>query len=782
MCILLKIDIGFIMKQMMYALAFFSAMIAQSYQIEGYLFDGKTNMPLEGVSVELEQMNKGTLTDSSGFFVLSVNETGDYILSINFIGYKPKRINDIRIRGSRPEIRNIYLEEDLYASDVVTVEGSYFQTANTVEVSKLSLSVEEIRKFPGGFEDIVRTVSTLPGIAMNADQGRNDLLVRGGGPSENLYIVNNLEIPNINHFGSQGGGSGTLAFINLDFVESIDFSTGGFSARYGDKMSSVMELSLTEGRSDRFGGKATISATRFGAHIEGPVTDRSNFIFSARKSYLDIIFKAAGLPFVPVYRDYNLIYTHHFENNDKLFFLSLLADDDIKKFNDSEENRVFNAQVMNNEQLQFINGLNYRKLLKRGYMDLSLSVNSSDYTYSQEDQHLYNYFNSDAREIEKIVKFQHFIQINKMLSFKSGATAKWSTSTNTLAFKDTIVDQSGNRVYYKDIGLTQNAYSSEKDVSKYSAFVEMDYVFSSFNLLLGARYDRYNFLNEKDYISPRFAIKYNLTDVTQLKLSTGRYFQSPSYVWTENPFNKNLSALQNDMIILAFEHFLDDDLKFSIETYNKSYSKLPTGIIPNKTDYLVLTNTGITYGGRENNFRSFGYSPYVSEGTGRAYGAELFIQKKYSNTPYYGQFSLTYNKSEYTAYNGKTYPGQYDQRWIMNLSGGYKLNKKWEISGRFRFYTGRPFTPNYIPSKNNGKLKNLPEEYLSERMNNGHQLDLRVDRNFYYDAMTLILYLDIQNMYNQKQPSIKRVDFYTNDFREEKSVRLLPSIGVSLEF
>ena len=212
------------------------------------------------------------------------------------------------------------------------------------------MSREEIRRFPGGFEDVVRTVSTLPGVAINASGGRNDLLVRGGGPSENLYIINNIEVPNINHFGTQGNSSGSLSFVNLDFVDNITFSTGGFKARYGDKMSSVLELKMTEGRNDRFGSKLLVSATQYGLNFEGPVTDRGNFIFSARQSYLDLIFKAAGLPFVPVYTDFNFLAHYDLSPRDKLFFLGLSAIDRVNRDQSSLENRVRNSALLDNTQ------------------------------------------------------------------------------------------------------------------------------------------------------------------------------------------------------------------------------------------------------------------------------------------------------------------------------------------------------------------------------------------------------------------------------------------------
>ena len=183
------------------------------------------------------------------------------------------------------------------------VRAAYFQKNPDSPVSVQRLSYEEIRRSPGAFEDVVRAVSVIPGVAQ-AQPGRNDLVVRGGAPSENLFTVDNIEIPNINHFGTQGASGGPLSFINLDFVREATFSTGGFGVRYGDRMSSVLNIELREGRTDRLGGKATISATQFGLNVEGPIASGGQFVFSARRSYLDFIFKAAGFSFVPEYWDF----------------------------------------------------------------------------------------------------------------------------------------------------------------------------------------------------------------------------------------------------------------------------------------------------------------------------------------------------------------------------------------------------------------------------------------------------------------------------------------------
>jgi hypothetical protein len=756
--------------------------MSQNYMLRGTVTDAKTKEALVGVSVVIKNYNFGATTDETGLYEIQFQKAGDYIIELSYVGYKTLTVNNLKIRSSKPLTINVEMEEDIFSSDVVEVRGSYFTSQERIEVSTLNLSQEEIRRFPGGFEDVVRTVSTLPGVSINVDQGRNDLLVRGGGPSENLFIVNNIEIPNINHFGTQGGGSGSLSYINLDFIEDVRFSTGGFSAQYGDKLSSVLNLDLTEGRRDRFGGKATLAATQLGLNLEGPISDKSSYLFSIRKSYLDWIFKASGVPFVPVYSDINFIYNQSFENNNKLSFISFITSDHTSKDLTNEENRVFNAALMNNRQQQFVNGVNYRHMLSKGYLDLTANVNVQRFKFSQDDQNVVQYFKNNSEEVEYITKAQYFHQFSKRFAFRTGAQFKAIENNSTTAFADTVVDRSGNRVYYTELGLSNKNLSEGVSATKYSLFTEVDLTFGNLEVLLGLRLDHYGFINEKNYLVPRVNAKYALNNRTSIKASAGRYAQAPSYVWVQNPSNKDLVALKNDMFVLGIEHYLSTDLKLSFEAYTKRYSDLPTGAIAGVNDYLVLTNTGAGFGGRGDNFGSFGYQPLKSAASGKAYGFEFFMQKKYSDTPYYGQLSLSYNKSDVTAGNGNVYPTIFDQRFIFNLSGGYKFSERWEASGKFRFYSGRPFTPIYNPSQNGGNLQNIPDEYLSDRLANGHQLDVRVDRFAYYENFTLIYYLDIQNVYNQEQPRPDQFDFYTNDFRESRAVRILPSIGISFEF
>jgi hypothetical protein len=754
-------------------------------KISGRVIDARTKEPLSGVNVVLIGRGTGSASDEEGKFFIDGLANGSYQLEVSYIGYVTEIKTDIIVKNVKPVYLTIELTPGAIEGEEVVVSAGYFVEEKSTSPSTISLSKEEIRRFPGGFEDVVRTVSTLPGVAINSSGGRNDLLVRGGGPSENLYTVNNIEVPNINHFSTQGSSSGSLSFINLDFVDNVSFSTGGFGARYGDKMSSVLSLDMAEGRKDRFGGKFLISATQFGLNFEGPVGKGGNFIFSARKSYLDFIFKAAGLPFVPVYTDFNFLAAYDISPRDKLFLIGLAALDKVDRDQSTEENRVVNAGILDNSQNIGVAGINYRRLLNHGYLDATVNYNLYKYRFSQVDEFEREYFNSKANEHEFGLKLQHFRAISQKIGLLSGISGKTILNDNTTVFADTVYDRSGNRVPASDLGVqTENSVNARGQ--KYAGFVEFDWkLHPKFNINAGIRGDYFSFINDPLYIAPRLSAKWILSEKHSFKVSGGIYYQSPSYVWTVNPANENLKSLRNEMVILGWDYLVRDDVRIALEGYYKNYRDLPSGTFPGQTDYIVLTNTGTGYGGREDDFQSFGYFPLVSTATGIAYGGEFLLQKKFSTIPCHGQFSITYGKSELTAGNGITYPNQYDQRFILNLSGGYKFNANWEVSGKFRYFSGVPYTPVYRPPDNPlnpGVTQNLPEEYLSARLNPGHHLDVRVDRYFYLRNVTITVYADIQNVYNYRIPVRPRYDFWEDTIDDTNTIGILPTIGFSLEF
>jgi hypothetical protein len=233
-----------------------------------------------------------------------------------------------------------------------------------------------------------------------------------------------------------------------------------------------------------------------------------------------------------------------------------------------------------------------------------------------------------------------------------------------------------------------------------------------------------------------------------------------------------------------------NDTSIRLETYYKRYRDLPGGVDPGTdstraTDYLVLTNTGVGFGGREDDFRSFGYIDLVSRAGGEAFGAEILLRKKLSEIPCYGQVSVGVGKSGYRALNGTWYPGQYDQRCILGISGGYVFNPRWEFSSRFRLITGAPYTPIRDPRTNAaspGETQVLPEEYLTRRLDMSHQLDLRVDRRWNFARRALIAFLDIQNVYNFKTPQVPNWSFADQRIEDRNTIGILPTVGLRADF
>jgi outer membrane receptor protein involved in Fe transport len=766
------------------SLSFFLVLLGQN-NITGTVIDGRSEQPLIGVAVIVVGTDLGTSTDMNGRFEIDDLEPGNYQLEFSYLGYETVFKTDLIVNTALPATVTTKMYLQLLEAEGVTVTAGYFSEELNATTSTINLDREEIRRFPGGFEDVVRTVTTLPGVTAINSGGRNDLLVRGGGPSENLYTINNIEVPNINHFGTQGNSSGTLSFVNLDAVESVDFSTGGFSVQYGDKLSSVLSLGLNPPAGSGIGGKALISATQFGLNLQGRIGEQGNYFVSARQSYLDLIFKAAGLAFIPVYTDYNLIVNYDLTARDKFFVLGLVADDRVERTLDTRENIFQNAGIMDNTQQQYITGVNYRRLLSQGYVDVTANYNDNHYFFAQADTSQVPFFNSDANERDFGLKGKFYWQFDEKLRFQSGLGSRRVINESKTTFAEYVYTNGGVRVPRDSIGLPPELLSNES-FDKHFAFAEVDYNLTpAFDIRLGVRADYYAAIDEKYYLAPRLGLNYIVNDHFRLKGSVGRYFQAPSVVWLVNPNNRSLKALQNDMFIIGGDYLLSEDTRFVVEVYFKDYSQLPTGTIAGFNDHIVLSNIGNSFGGSSDNFQSFGYNDYVSSATGIAYGIEFSLQKKFSEVPFYYQSSLSIGKSEFVAGNGQTYPGNFDQRFIFNLNGGYRLANDWEFSGKFRLYSGIPYTPQYVPEENPvnpGFVENIPEEYLSERLAISHTLDVRVDRYFNFSGWRLTLFLDIQNIYNFDLPQIPRYRQFENEVDTQSSIGILPSIGVSAEF
>lgn len=734
--------------------------------LTGKVVDKITKEPLPGVNVLIVGTNFGAATNINGIFEIRGLEVGTYQVRVSAIGFNTIVRTDVIVNNVKPTDLIFELTESVIELEGITVKSDYFEMNPTELNSVISFGYEEIRRAPGGFEDVVRALSVLPGVAQ-ASPGRNDLVVRGGAPSENLYVIDGFVVPNINHFGSQGATGGPLSFINLDFVRDATFSTGGFSSLYGDKLSSVLKIDLREGRKDRIGGKGTISASQFGFNLEGPIASNANFVFSARRSYLDFIFNAAGFNFVPEYYDVLTKVTYDIDQKSKLSYLFIGAFDNVKFNNKDSEDLYENSRILGSNQNQYVTGISYRRLFSKGFYDISLSRNFVDYDTSQRDTLLNPIFLNKSREGENELKADVVYKISSSSELNFGASAK-------LIKFNTNVKLPGFRTSFGEL-LSITSLNTVKNYYKYGFYTQYSNVLlDRLMVSFGTRGDYFSGIDNGFTISPRASLSYILSDLATLSFSTGIYHQSPSYIWLAAfTSNKKLKPVRVDQYVLGYERKLREDIRMKLEGFYKDYRNYPASTF---RPYLVLANTGAGFGGGDDNFSSFGLEPLTSSGKGFVRGVEFSMQKKSSDTPHYAILSLTYSESFFTGLDGIKRPGSYDQKWIVNLSAGYKFNSKWEASLKFRFATGNPYTP-FNPDGTQSVVN-----YNANRLEPLHSLDLRLDRRWDFENLALITYLDVQNIYNRKASNTIRWDYRTGEIDKQSSIGILPSIGISLEF
>lgn len=741
--------------------------LPQNYgEIKGYVVEANTRLPLPLANVIILETNIGASTDLEGKFIIKNVPPNIYRIKASIIGYKSVVKTDIIVKPNSSTQVNFELIPETIELENVVVQANYFDKNIIEPVSLRKLSNEELRRSPGGFEDVIRALSVLPGISQ-ADAGRNDLIVRGGAPSENLYVVNGFEIPNINHFGTQGSTGGPISYINLDFVSEVNFSTGGFSVMYGDKISSTLNITLREGNDSKLKGKATISATQFGLNFEGPTNNNSSFIISARRSYLDFIFKAAGFSFVPEYYDVLTKFDYKIDNVNSINFLFIGAFDKTKFFNDNQEKISNNSRILGSNQTQYLAGLSYRRVFSNGFMNLKYYRNFTDFDYIQKDTLLQPIFKNISREEENNFQLDVVHKFSKKIEMNFGAVTKFIEFNSDVyfpSFKTTFGE------FLPSLSINQI-----NNFIKYGTYINFNFLLSpQLSTNLGLRYDYFNGINKKNYLSPRFSASYFPNDIFSFNFSVGIYRQFPSYIWLiSNNQNKNLTAIKTNQYVFGINYLLREDTELKLEAFLKNYIDYPASEL---RKYLVLANTGAGFSGSDDNFSSFGLDPLISAGKGTAKGLELSIQKKISEIPLYGIFSLTYSKSDFIALDGIKRSSSYDQNWIINIAGGYRFNMFWELSMKFRYGSGRPYTP----YDENG-LQSV-SHYNSRRLKSFHSLDLRVDKRWLVNSWVLITYIDIQNVYNRRNLSGIRWDQKTKSVDETTSIGILPSVGISLEF
>ncbi len=736
-------------------------------KITGTVLDRSNQSPIAGINVVVVGTKKGAITNKEGKFSISNLEDGVYSLRFSGVGYNAYVESNIAFMCGKPKTLEIELTQKIIELEGAEVRGSYFQERIRNYTSTQTYNSEEIRRAPGVQEDIIRATALLPGVAVTG-AGRNDLFVRGGAPFENLFIVDNVELKNINHFGSQGTSGGPLSIINIDFVKNVDFSTGGFGAQYGNKVSSITDITLRKGNDQRFTGDLKLSATGFGAIAEGPIGEKGSFLFSARRSYLDLIFNAAGFNFVPQYWDFQTKADYKINNKNLLSFLTIGALDDVSLNYDDDESDYDNSRFAVPIQKQYVTGLTWKTIFKKGFANFTLGRSYTYFNTTQNDSLRNTIFKNESYEGETSFKADLDYQIGENFNLLAGNQIKYASKLDY----DIFLPDSLRR--------DQNGVGRELDVDsnwtaiKNSTYLSLTSFIGAHKVTVGGRMDYYDFVDPKLYLSPRISAQYKLNSMFAFNLSAGRYYQPPSYIWLMGGTEQPLEAIQTDQIVVGFGHTPLADLKVQLEVYYKVYDNYPARIY---RPHAVLAPSGF-----DDLFMDipFGLEPIRSVGTGFSRGAEFFIQKRLGEIPLYGLLSLTVSQTKFESIAGVEHPGKFDSRFIINVSAGYRLPKEWEISAKFRAATGLPTTPFLDDGSGRRDYTRYNE---GERFPFFHSLDVRVDKMWDLGGrFSLETFIDIQNLYSRE--NVSGVMWNYREQRKEylKSFGILPSIGIVFTF
>lgn len=741
---------------------------AQGAPAQGRVVDVLTGRPLAGAVVTVQGTPLRTTTAADGSFRFDQVPPGVWAFQANAIGFRPLVRSDVVVApGRNPDVLFQLQPLPLELAGIV-IEPEYFDRPPSAATSTQALAYEEIRRLPGGLEDVARAVAAQPGV-VQVSNGRNDLIVRGGAPSENLYLIDGIEVENINHFGTQGATGGPLSFVNLDLVRDVTFSTGGFGARYGDRLSSVLAIDLKDGRTDRVGGRATLASSQFGLDVEGPTGRDGSFALSVRRSYLDLVFRAAGFGFVPQYWDVLGKWTYRPTPRDEIGFFAIGALDDVSFFNDTEDQRYDNARVLGNAQDRYVAGVSYRRVLGRGLLDVRVGRNFADFTFEQRDTLLAEVFASASRESETALRTDLGLTLGGGWDAHVGVQGKLATVRGSASFPGGLETDFGD-----SIPATDAAW--DRRFTKLAGYAELSRSLARrLRFALGVRVDAFTELERPAAWGPRLSLSYDLTTRTTLALSGGVYQQAPAYVWVaSNPVNERLRHIRTDQAVVGIEHRVRPDTRVRLELYGKRYDHYAASTF---RPYLVMANTGAGFGGAgDDDFAAFGFDPLVSEGSGEAWGGEVLVQKRLSAVPLYGTGAVAVGWARFTPLDGIARSGTYERRVNATLSGGYRFGDRWEAGLKFRLGTGLPYTPYAADGSRDAAALNTARFPVT------HALDVRVDRRWFFRSWTLVTYVDVQNVYNRRNVSGIRWDERTAQPELNESLGVFPTIGVSVEF
>lgn len=771
---------------------------AAEYQIKGVVIDKSTRQPLEFVNVLVVGLGIGASTDANGNFLITQVPPGIYRLQASFLGYKTELTPEYRVNHVTPYVQ-IELEEENASLNEVVVTASPFQKVPESPVSLRVIGLQEIEKAPGANRDISKVVQNYPGVAFSPIGYRNDLIVRGGGPSENRFYLDGVEIPNINHFSTQGASGGPVGLIDADLIRSVKFYSGAFPADKGNALSSVLDFSLRDGDMERNSLKATLGASEVSLSSNGHIGNKTSYLVSVRQSYLQALFKILGLPFLPAYTDASFKIKTRFDSHNELTLLGLGGIDRMKlnlgiEGEDAEYMLSYLPEI--NQETYTVGGV-YRHYSQRHVQSIVLSqsyLNNRNVKYRDNDE---------SSEENLTLRLGSIEQETKL---RMENTSSWSVWKVKAGF-DLNYSRYKSNEYRKVFANALREYDYHTDLSlwRWGMFASVDYAApdKSFTASMGVRTDGNNYSDKMKelwrQLSPRLSVSYRLIEGLTLSGHVGLYYQLPSYTalgfkGEEGEYvNRHLDYISVSQESLGLSWTPNENMELSVEGFYKLYGHMPFSL----SDQIPLSCKGNDYG-------TIGNEALSSKAKGRSYGVELMFKWLLTQKLNLSS-SLTIFKSEFKdGEQGSYVPSAWDNRFILNMSGTYNFPKHWSLGAKVSCIGGSPYTPYDVEKSSLVEAWNVQgrayydySRYNQERLPVFGQLDVRVDKTFYLKKCMLGFYLDIQNITASKlrQPdalmSTGQIEnpsaplsgqrYVMKSIRQESGT-LLPTLGITFEY
>lgn len=740
--------------------------------ISGTIFEKTTQQALPGANILLQGTNIGASSDADGKFRILNIPVKTYNLVITALGYKTVTLYNVVVNSGNEKVYTVELDEQAEVLGEVVVDGNKVtaRAANLeTPLSVQKLTGEEIQSNPGGSFDISKVIQTLPGVGGGQGGGtfRNDIIIRGGASNENVYYLDGIEVPVINHFQTQGGSGGPQGILNTFFVEDVTLKSSAFDARYDNALSSVFQFKQKVGNANKFQGNVRASILETALTLEGPLSKnkKTTFLLSGRKSYFELLRRASNAPYLPNYSDFQTKITHKINDKTTLNIIGIGAIDDfsfVRTKNMTPEDVFSLNNAARIQQWNYTAGISLKRSISNGFWNLALSRthfnnNLQKFEDNENPTDANQVLDFVSKEIENKLRFDvNLYKSGWKLSY--GASAQLVEFDNkTIAVIQKKVRDSSNVLLQPEVKL--NFSSPLNPFFRFGAFVQVGKRFLKDRVGIsgGVRTDMNTFttegLNGLQTLSPRVSISYALAPKWNLNASTGIYYKLPVYSilgYADNNnvlVNKNAKYTQATHYTSGVEFLPNDGLRITVEGFYKQYANVAVSA----RDGISLANLGT-------DFTALGNEAVNTNGKGKAYGLEFFLQKKLTKN-FFGIFSYTYYRSLYSGTDNKLVASAWDNRNLLSVTLGYKFKRNWELGLKFRYQGGAPYTPfdeaasrlNYA-SQNRGVLDYT--QLNTQRLRAFNSSDVRIDKKINLKKITIDLFLDVTNWYLAKNESV----------------------------